>query len=107
MSTVELKKKVITRIRKSENSGLLQEVYHLIGLEESDLDVYKLSDFQKQAVVKGKKDIEKLRTLTDDHANLPAQAGKKIEEWLKGTSKNSKTNFTAKHAKKIHAKNAK
>jgi hypothetical protein len=77
MSTVELKKRVISRLQKTDNSGLLEEVYRLINLDERNLEMYKVSDLQKQAILKGKNDIENGRFLSDEQAN------KQADEWLK------------------------
>lgn len=77
MSTIELKKRVISRLQKTDNSGLLEEVYRLINLDERNLEVYKVSALQKQAILKGKKDIEAGMFLTEERAN------KEADEWLK------------------------
>ena len=77
MSTIELKKKVISRLQKTDNSGLLEEVYRLINLDERSLEVYKVSALQKQAILKGKNDIANGRFLSEEQAN------KQADEWLK------------------------
>lgn len=77
MSTIELKKKVISRLQKTGDSALLEEVYRLINLDERNLDVYKVSALQKQAILKGRKEIENGKILTDEEAN------KQADEWLR------------------------
>lgn len=72
----ELKKRLIDKIRKTDNEDLLQEILRLLepGSEENDL--YELSDGQRNAINEGREQIERGQFLTD------AQANKEIEEWL-------------------------
>ena len=76
MSTVELRKRLIDKIQKTDNEGLLQEVYRLLELETEDIEIYKLSDDQKKAVNEGRQQINDGRFLTND------QADNEIDEWL-------------------------
>lgn len=77
MSTIELKKRVISRLQKTGDSQLLEEVYRLINLDERNLEIYKVSALQKQAILKGKNDIENGRFFSDEQAN------KQADEWLR------------------------
>ena len=76
MSTVELRKRLIEKIQKTENENLLLEAYRLLELENEDLEVYKLSDEQINVVNEARQQIKNGQYLTDDQAN------KDIDEWL-------------------------
>ncbi|HET7115367.1 MAG TPA: hypothetical protein VFI29_02690 [Hanamia sp.] len=77
MSTIELRNKVIDKIRKIENEDLLNEVNRLIEIETSDIEVYKFSSEQKAAIEEAENQIKNGEFLTDEEAT------KDIEEWLK------------------------
>jgi hypothetical protein len=77
MSTIELKKRLIDKIQKTDNANLLEEAYRLLELEMQDIEIYKLTDEQRKAVIEGKQQIKDGNFLTDDQAN------KEIDEWLK------------------------
>lgn len=76
MSTVELRKKLIDKIEKTENKNILQELYRLLELETEDIEVYKLSDEQNSVVNEAREEIKHGNSLTND------QADKEIDEWL-------------------------
>ena len=76
MSTVELRKKLIEKIKKSENGELLEEAYRLLELGTEDLEIYKLTEEQRTAISKGRLQIKNGKSLTDDQAN------NEIDEWL-------------------------
>ena len=76
MSTIELKKRLIDKIQKTENEGLLEEAYRLLELETSDIEIYKLSDNQKLIVEESRQQIKNGQFLADEQAN------KEIDEWL-------------------------
>ena len=76
MSTVELRKRLIDKIQKTDNEKLLEEAYRLLELETEDIEIYKLSDEQRKAVNEAKQQIKSGKYLTDDQAN------KEIDEWL-------------------------
>lgn len=46
MTAKELKKKLIHKIDLSENNELLEEMYRLIANEDTDINVYELSEEQ-------------------------------------------------------------
>jgi len=77
MSTKELRKKVIEEIEKTENEDLLGEVYRLLQCETSDIEIYKLSNDQKEAISEARNQIKNGQFLNDEQAN------KEINEWLK------------------------
>lgn len=76
MSDAELKKRLITRIQRSRDSGLLREAFRLMGTDASLLEPYKLTKEQRASVNRGKKDITAGRTLT------AREADKAVDEWL-------------------------
>ena len=76
MSNVELRKRLIDKIQKTDNENLLEEAYRLLELETEDIEVYKLSDEQRKAINEGRQQIKDGQFLTDDQAN------NEIDEWL-------------------------
>jgi hypothetical protein len=76
MSTVELKKRLIDTIQKTENKNLLEEAFRLLELEAEDIEVYKLSDDQKSVVNEARLQFKSGKFLTND------QADNEIDEWL-------------------------
>jgi len=77
MSIIELKKKLINRIRESENPNLLKEVFRLLEIESEDIDIYKLSEEQKKGIDKAREEIKKGKFIPNDEAD------REIDEWLK------------------------
>ncbi len=75
MSTIELRKRLIDKIQKTDNESLLEEAYRL-ELETQDIEIYKLTDEQRKAVNEGRTQIKNGEFLTDEQAN------KEIDEWL-------------------------
>ena len=76
MSTIELKKRLIDKIQKTDNENLLGEAFRLLEMESEDIEIYKLNDGQKKAIEEARKQIKNGQFLTDE------QAGKEIGEWL-------------------------
>jgi hypothetical protein len=76
MSTVELRKRLIEQIQKTENDQLLEEVYRLLDMEVEETEVYVLSNAQKDAIEESRQEIRQGKYLTDDQSN------KEIDEWL-------------------------
>jgi len=66
MESMELKKRLIDKIQKSENNYLLEEAYRLLELETQDIEVYKLNNEQKSAVAEAREQIKNGQVLTDD-----------------------------------------
>ena len=77
MSTVELKKRLIDKIQKTENGTLLEEAFRLLELESQDIDIYQLNSDQKNAVNEARHQIKNGKFLTNDQAN------DEIDQWLK------------------------
>jgi len=76
MSTIELRRRLIDKIQKTENEDLLEEAYRLLELETEDIEIYKLNDDQRKAITEARQQINNGQFLTDDQSN------KEIDEWL-------------------------
>ena len=76
MTVKDLKQKLIRRIDQSENRELLEEIYRLIANEETDENLYELSEDQIRAVEEGQLQYKEGEFLTSD------QADKDVDEWL-------------------------
>ncbi|KAA5544050.1 hypothetical protein [Adhaeribacter rhizoryzae] len=76
MSTVELKERLIHKILHTDSPELLGEILRLLEIENEEVEVVKLSNQQKQAIMKGQEDIKNGHFLTNE------QADKEIDEWL-------------------------
>ncbi|OGU14402.1 MAG: hypothetical protein A2X61_12840 [Ignavibacteria bacterium GWB2_35_12] len=76
MSNAELKEKLIDKVRLTTDAFLLREAILLLDPENENVDIYKLNEKEREAIIKGIKEIEVGNYLTNDQAN------KEIEEWL-------------------------
>jgi hypothetical protein len=76
MSTIELRRRLIDKIQKTENEDLLAEAYRLLELETEDIEMYKLNDDQRKAINEARQQINSGQFLTDEQSN------KEIDEWL-------------------------
>lgn len=76
MSTAELRKRLIDRISKTNDPAILEEVYRLLDLDTSELDVYSLTDEQKSVIEEAQGEIKAGKYITDGEVN------KDIDEWL-------------------------
>jgi hypothetical protein len=76
MSTVELRKRLIDKIQKTQDDRILEEAYRLLELETEDTEIYKLNDDQKKAINEARQQIKNGQFLTEEQAN------QEIDEWL-------------------------
>ena len=76
MSTMEIKRRLINKIRKTEDNNLLEEAYRLFEIESEDLEEYKLNNSQIQAISEAREQIKTGKYLSAD------QADKEIDQWL-------------------------
>jgi len=76
MSNIELKERLIGKIRETDNDDILEEVYRLLGLEQEIVEPFKLSNDQKAAVSEARQQIRDGKFLTDEDADND------IDEWL-------------------------
>ena len=65
MSAIELRKRLIDKLQKTENENLLGEAYRLLELETEDIEIYKLNDEQRKAIKEARQQIKNLQFLTD------------------------------------------
>jgi hypothetical protein len=77
MSAIELRKRLIEKIAKTENEELLREIYRLLEMETSDIEIYKVSSDEMDAITEARDQIKNGEFLTDEEAD------KEIDEWLK------------------------
>lgn len=69
MTVFELKKQLIGKIKQTDNSELLEEIFRLIENEEKDFSVYELSDQQIAAIEDAQDQYKKGKFLTNEQAN--------------------------------------
>ncbi|HSV09926.1 MAG TPA: hypothetical protein VLI68_04105 [Hanamia sp.] len=77
MSTIELRNKLIDKIRKIEDVDLLNEVNRLIEPETSNDEIYKLSTGEIMGITEAENEIKNGQFPTDEEAK------EDINEWLK------------------------
>jgi hypothetical protein len=77
MSTVELRKRLIDKIEKTEDKRILDEMFRLLEIETGDIEIYTLNESQIMKVNEAREQIKKGQFLTEEQAN------KEIDEWLK------------------------
>lgn len=77
MSTVELRKRLIEKIQKTQDDRILEEVFRLLELEtREDMETYTLNEEQKKAIREARDQITSKQCLSEEQAN------KEIDEWL-------------------------
>ncbi len=75
MSTAELKKKLIDKIKDTEDKDVLQEAYQILN-QDKKVVRYKLSPGQVSAVREARAEIKKGKSLSN------VQVDKEMDEWL-------------------------
>ena len=75
MQEKSLKKKLINKIKETDDPSILEEVSNLFELQETDT-VYQVNDIQKKAIEEVKEQVKNKETITND------KAYKDIDEWL-------------------------
>jgi len=76
MTIQDLKHKLITRIKKSKDNRILEEMYRLLTNEDADTDVLELNTEQKEAIERAQQQYRNGQFLSQE------QADKEIDEWL-------------------------
>lgn len=76
MSTAELRKQLIERIKRSRRPELLREALRLMGKDTHDLDVYKVTPEQRKAIAKG------LKAAAQGKVISAIDADRAIDKWL-------------------------
>ena len=69
MNSIELRKKVISKINQINDDEILNEVYKLLEDSFEDTEIYQLSENQKFAIEIAKSQIDKGEYLTNAQAN--------------------------------------
>ena len=77
MTTVAIKEKLIKQIQNTNNSDILQEVYRLLEIESTDLDILILSEFQKKKIKLSMEDLKNGRIISNEDAE------NEISKWLR------------------------
>lgn len=76
MSNAELKEKLIDKVRLTGDAFLLREAILLLDPENENVEIYKLNEKEREAIISGIKEIDNGDYITNDRAN------KEIEGWL-------------------------
>jgi hypothetical protein len=78
MSTIELRNKVIERVRIMDDYNILKDIFRIleIGGNDDDREVYVLSETQKKIIALSRKQIKEGKSFTNDEVN------RETEEWL-------------------------
>jgi len=76
MTINDLKHKLITKIHQTNDNGLLEEMYRLLNVDESEFDILELTPEQKSAIETAQEQYRKGRYLSQE------QADNEIDEWL-------------------------
>jgi len=77
MNTTEIKKRLIDEINLSDNTDLLEELFHFLTLENETGEVYILNKQQNAAIEEARNQIKNGDYLTNEQAN------QEIDAWLK------------------------
>lgn len=76
MSNAELKEKLIDKVHLTTDAFLLREAILLLDPENENVEIYRLNEKEREAIISGIKEIENGNYQTNEQAN------KEIEEWL-------------------------
>jgi hypothetical protein len=76
MTVTDLKHKLINKINQTSDNSLLEELYRLLTIDESEFEVLKLTNEQKRDIEIGMKQFRNGQFLTKEQADL------EIDEWL-------------------------
>lgn len=76
MNSIELKNKIINKVRQVEDEEILKEIYKLLDDSLEDTDIMMLSENHKNAIEIAKVQMEEGEYLTNEQAN------KEIGKWL-------------------------
>ena len=71
----KLKEKLIRKIERSKNEGLLKEIYQILNDEERD-DIIQLTDLQIQSIKQAEKEFEAGDFLTEEELD------KEFDKWI-------------------------
>jgi len=75
MSTIEFRELIINQLSHINDSTFLKAIKVLVD-SKADAEVYKLSDFQKERIRKGREQLSKGKTISHEELQL------EIDQWL-------------------------
>lgn len=59
MSAIELRKRLIEKIQKTQDERILEEAFRLLELESTDdIEIYRLNDKQKKAISEARQQVK-------------------------------------------------
>ena len=76
MSTLELKRLLISKIDDIDDEELLKAVYKLLDYKSSSGDIYVLSKEEEKEIDKGIQQVKEGKTISDEDVQ------KEIDKWL-------------------------
>ena len=77
MTTIELKKQIVSKLQTTNHSDVLEAMLRLLELESNETEVYVLNEHQEQAIEISRTQIKNGEFYTEEEAD------KITEEWLK------------------------
>jgi len=76
MSTIELREKIINQLANINDASFLRAIKILLD-SKVEKEVYKLSDYQKERIRRGREQLIKNQTISHDELQ------KEIDQWLR------------------------
>lgn len=76
MTSIELKNKIINKVRQVNDEEVLNDIYKLLDDSMDDSEIMMLSENHKNAIEVAKRQIEKGEYLTNEQAN------QEMDKWL-------------------------
>lgn len=77
MTTLQIKNKLISKIKSTEDKAILEVVYKMLDFDpDTKSKPLKLSAGQKASIAKGQKDVREGRVLSDKQVNS------EMKKWL-------------------------
>jgi len=76
MSTIELRKKLISQINKTSDAATLRDLLRLLEINIEDEDVYRLSEDQKKGAIEAQYQIKSGDFYSNEAVN------KEVDNWL-------------------------
>ena len=75
MSTIELREKIISQLANINDASFLRAIKILLD-SKVEKEVYKLSDYRKERIRRGREQLRKNQTISHDELQ------KEIDQWL-------------------------
>lgn len=77
MTTIELKKQIVSKLQTTDDSEVLESMFRLMDLKSNETEFYVLNEHQKIAIEISRAQIKNGEFYTEE------EAYKITEEWLK------------------------